>query len=287
MRREYPIWLGYRDRTCSTPLWFPGSSGAHGFLCAPTRSGKFRDLLVQILTTFEGSILSIDPKGQACAVTARYRKQTLGQKVYRLDPFNLLPSLPGIKYCPPVAQIDPMASLDPRSDRFGADADNIAESCVTPDGRGDDHWINAAGGLISGVIMAVKTRWPKESLPYVYRIISGSNLFAFARDACSYAALNQIGDFTVERLARYTPPGASENKELLSIVSTATTNLRFIGNKCTAESLNGSTFRFESMKLEPITCYLILPGEYLGGNVMKWFRLIAGTFVGRLHAGTV
>jgi len=278
MRRpDYRIRLAYRDRNCTQPLYFPGRS--HGFLCAPARSGKFTTILAQILGTFPGSCLYIDPKGQGCAVAGRFRSEVLKQKAYRLDPFNLMPRLPGVRFCPPLAQVDPMAHLDPASPSFGAESDNIAEATVTPDLHGDNHWTNGARGLTSGVTMALKVRWPKETLATVYRLISGPDLFIFAQDACRYAEMNGGGDFIVERLARYAAPGASENRETLSIISTAITQLQFIGNQCIADSLSGSSFSFEQMKREAITCFLILPGEFLGGNCMKWFRLIVGTAV--------
>jgi type IV secretion system protein VirD4 len=277
VKRDYRIRLAYHDRTCKQPLYFPGRS--HGFLCAPARSGKFTTILAQILGSFPGSCLYVDPKGQGCAVACRFRSKVLRQKVYRLDPFNLMERLPGVRHCPPLACVDPMASLDPTSDRFGAESDNISEASITPDLQGDNHWTNGARGLVSGVIMALKARWPKETLATVYRIISGPDLFLFAQDACRHAATMPGGEFIIERLARYAAPGASENRETLSIISTAITQLQFIGNKCVADSLSGSTFSFEQMKREPITCFLILPGEFLGGNCMKWFRLIVGTAV--------
>src|SRR5262249_9735169 len=160
-----------------------------------------------------------------------------------------------------------------------AEADNIAEAAITVEAHGDSHWTNGARGLTSGVMMALKARWPRETLATVYRIVSGPDLFLFAQDACAYAASQGGGDFIIERLARYAAPGAAENREMLSIISTAITQLQFIGNKCIADSLSGSSLRFEQMKREPITCFLILPGEFLGGNCMKWFRLIVGTAV--------
>jgi type IV secretion system protein VirD4 len=277
VKLDYRIRLAYSDRTCTKALHFPGRS--HGFLCAPARSGKFTTILAQISMSFPGSYLYVDPKGQGCAVTGRFRAETLHQKVYRLDPFNLMERLPGVQYCPPLAQIDPMANLDPTSDRFGAESDNISEATITPDQYGDNHWTNGARGLVSGLIMALKARWPKETMATVYRLVSGPDLFIFAQDACQTCATNGGGDFIIERLARYAAPGAAENRETLSIISTAITQLQFIGNKCISDSLSGSTLSFERMKTEPITCFLILPGEFLGGNCMKWFRLIVGTAV--------
>lgn len=219
IKADYRIRLAYRDLSCTQLLYFPGRS--HGFLCAPARSGKFTAILSQILMTWPGSLMHVDPKGHGCAVCGRFRAEKLAQKTYRLDPFNLMERLSGVKYCPPLAQIDPMAPLDPASDRYAAEADNIAEAAITSDGHADSHWVNGARGLTSGVIMALKMRRPKETLATVYRIISGPDLFIFAKDACDHAASRGGGDFIIERLARYAAPGAAENREMLSIISTA------------------------------------------------------------------
>jgi type IV secretory pathway TraG/TraD family ATPase VirD4 len=85
--KDYRIRLGYWDKSCAETLWYP-SGEAHGTLCMPTRGGKGRDVLTQMLLTFEGSSFVIDPKGQAAAVTAMYRKEVLGQDVCVLNPFQ-------------------------------------------------------------------------------------------------------------------------------------------------------------------------------------------------------
>jgi type IV secretion system protein VirD4 len=278
MKNRNRIRIMYSDKTFTAPLYYPGA--AHGFLCAPARSGKFTCVLAQILAEWRGSVLVIDPKGQASAVTAKYREKRLGQEAWRIDPFNLAPNLPGVRWTPRAAQIDPMVDLFPGSDRFAADADNIAEALVPDDlHKTDNHWVDSARGLVSGIIMHLKSRFPNETLTTVYRVISGRDLLLVAQDACRSTAGNRSGDFIVERLARFADPDAANNKEVLSIVSTAITALQFIGNRAIANSLSGSSFKFGDMKRRPITVYLILPGEYLGGNCSRWFRLIAGTAV--------
>jgi type IV secretion system protein VirD4 len=278
MSRPYRIRLGYCDFTFNGTLWYPGR--AHGFLCAPTQTGKFRDFLAELMAgrnAWRGSLLCIDPKCQACSVTARYRAKVLGQEVWRVDPFDMMPRLPGVKWCPPMAQVDPMAELDPRSARFASDADNIAEAAIPESLHlSDSFWQESARGLASGVIMYLKARFPKENLVTVYRVISGPDLFLVARDACRWAQANGIADFIVERLARFADHDAPNSKELHAIIATAITALQFIGNRAIANSLSGSSFRFGDMKRRPITVYLILPGEYLGGNCAHWFRLISG-----------
>jgi type IV secretion system protein VirD4 len=281
MSRPYRIRLGYHDLRFNGTLWYPGA--AHGFLCAPARSGKFRDLLAQLMAgreAWRGSLLCVDPKAQACAVTARFRAKVLGQEVWRLDPFDLMPRLPGVKWCPPLAQFDPMAYLSPPSLTFATDGDNLAEA-VIPENlhASDNHWVESARGLVSGVIMFLKARFPKETLVTVYRVVSGPDLFLVARDACRWAETNGLADFIVERLARFAEPDAPNNKEMRGILSTAITALQFIGNRAIANSLSGSSFKFGDMKRRPITVYLILPGQYLGGNCARWFRVTTGTGV--------
>ena len=279
MKPKSRIRIMHRDRTCTAPLFYSGK--AHGFLCAPARSGKFICVLAQMLFSWLFSCLPIDPKGQACAVTWRHRAKTLGHKVYRLDPFNVMERLPGVEECPPLARIDPMARLDPRGMTYGADADNIAEALVPHDAQGESFWINSARALVAGVIMQIKKWWPDENLVTVYHTIAGTNLSLFARDAMPGGSRCSSGPehkFIVDRLARFADAD-SDNRTIQGIVSTATTALQFIGNSCIADSLSGSSFAPEDMTREPITCYLILPGEYLGGNVTNWFRLICGCFV--------
>ena len=276
MRGDGRIRIGYRDRTCCEPLFYPGR--AHGFLCAPSRAGKFRDLIAEILFSWPFSCLYIDSKGQACGVTARYRHEKLGQEVYRLDPFNLMESLPGVRWIPPLAQFDPMFPLNPRSDTFAADSDNIAELCLPLGAHNERHWVDAGRGGGSGVIMYLKKWFPKETLATVYHIVSGPDLFLVAEDALRRAASGDETDgFIADRLARFASPDSRDNRETRSVISAMTTGLQFIGNKCIAKSLSGSTFDFGEMKRRPITVYLILPGQYLGdGNCSKWFSLIAG-----------
>jgi type IV secretion system protein VirD4 len=279
------IRIMYRNRRCVEPLFYSGP--AHGSLWAPSRSGKFTCVLAQILFSLLSSILCVDPKGQACAVTWRQRRR-LGQKVYRLDPFNLMERLPGVEECPPLARIDPMKRLDPLSRMFGADSDNLAEALVPHDPHGEVYFVNAARKLVSGVIMQQKKHWPDKTLVDVYHTISGPELQFFALDAMpggSRWSSEPEHQFIVDRLA-FAASVAPDDRHFQSVLSTATVAMQFIGNASIADSLSGSTFEPEDMTREPITVYLILPGEYLGGTTSNWFRLMAGCFINAVMRST-
>jgi type IV secretion system protein VirD4 len=69
------------------PIWLDGEG--HLITIAPTGAGKGRGGLIPNLLTYEGPAIVIDPKGEACRVTARRRRE-MGQKVHIIDPFGLV-----------------------------------------------------------------------------------------------------------------------------------------------------------------------------------------------------
>jgi type IV secretion system protein VirD4 len=212
----------------------------------------------------------IDPKGQLCAVCGP-GLQKRGKRVAVLNPFNILPraigSLPHVGF-------NPLAVLNPDADSFGADCDALAEAIVLHEGGGDTHWTDSARQLVSGVIMALFLLYPPEerTLMTVYEIITGPDLFKKVRLAYDTEDLMICG-----RLGRFTAEKAEENKELMSIVSTAITQLNFMGNKAIANSLNpkpgGPVLRFADIRNVASTVFLVLPIRYLA-TCSKWFRLV-------------
>lgn len=252
---------------------------SHLITVAPSRSGKFRDVLALVLAEYTGSILAIDPKGQMAAVTARRRRE-LGQQVFILNPFNILADRLG-----PSAKFNPLAALDPESESFGADCDNIADALVWNTG-GDSHWTDSARELVSGLVMYLAAHEGKESrnLAAVRAIIAGPpSVF----DGTIEAALDTGDDLITEKLGRFYDTG--DNREIASILSTAKTQTAFIGNQAIRKNLSGSDFRFEDMKRRGVTVYLALPTRYLGACA-KWFRLIVAAALDELlreEKGTV
>lgn len=262
------IRIGYWDKTCKEKLYYPHDS--HLILTAPAGSGKGRDLLIPALLEYEGSCVVIDPKGQLAAVTAPYRA-SIGQRVFVLNPFKILaPCFAGLLD----AGFNPLTVLNPKADSFGADCDSLAEAIVFHEsGSEGSHWTDSARQLVSGVIMtlAAYCRKEKRNLVYLYETISGGERFyQFAREAM------QTNDLLVKgRLGRFASPTANENRELVSIVSTAITQCGFMGNTAISKSLLGAgpPLRFADLRDVPTTVYLVLPTKYLA-TCGKWFRLV-------------
>jgi len=87
-----PLFLGFKW-DARAGLWrrLKWDKESSLLLTAPPGSGKFTRFIAPNLLTFPGSVLVYDPKGEAAAVTARYRR-TLGP-VYVIDPFSVLQKL--------------------------------------------------------------------------------------------------------------------------------------------------------------------------------------------------
>lgn len=151
--------LGYNSEFTEV-FRYPGA--AHLITVAPTRSGKGRDVLVPALLEYEGSCIVIDPKGQLAAVTGPQRAR-MGQRVLILNPFKILSDVlaPGTRYhfrglearCIFNAKFNPMAALDPASEAFGVDCDNIADAIVTHEPGRESHWADSARSLVAGIVM--------------------------------------------------------------------------------------------------------------------------------------
>jgi type IV secretion system protein VirD4 len=260
------IRLGYWDKLCKEVLSYAGD--AHGILCAPTRRGKFSRVLAQILMSWMFSCFVIDPKGQAAATTARYRRDVLGQDVYVINPFNILPEYLGdFKH----AQYCPNTKLDPSSDTFAADTDARAEGWLPHTGH-EVHWVNSARQFVSGITMDLRESMNQWSLPDVYSVICDPNIHAFCKDALEQTKLEEVK----VRLGRMAGDEAKDNREIKSIISTAITGLGFVANKAIAENMRQSTVDLQMGKTAK-TIYVILPARYMM-SCAPWMRTIVNAW---------
>jgi type IV secretion system protein VirD4 len=260
----------------------PGESSL--LLMGPPRSGK-NDVLVPMLMEYEGSAVVLTCKGDLCAVTAEHRRKRLKQDVVVLSPFEIPVLDPYIRHLPRCG-INPLESLNPDWDAFGVECDAQAESVViAKDNEREPHFIESAQGAVSGAIMGtVKYASPeKRNLVTVYEKVCNGGFFDFADDMVGR------GDALLDgRLGRFV--GQKDNKEMASIVSSAITQFRFMGNRAIMRALSPSgglrMLHWEDLRNKrPTTVYVILPVEYLGACA-RFLRLALGSAIMRLLAHT-
>ena len=254
-------------------LRYPGERNL--LTIGPPGSGKGMALIVPNLAHLERSILVIDPKGQAAAITAR-RRSKLG-RVVMLNPFALFtrerPWLTSHGF-------NPLLGLDPRSQSFITEATSIAAALIEVDPRSrEPHWSQSAQDLLCALIMwecltaARDGRVP--TLSRVRDLLTEPLVRTPDGDAVGFLkTIFEIRDsgFTpaVRKISRF----ASATNEMQGIISTAITQTSFLDlPEFEADLAKPSDFRFADMKEEIVTVYLILPTAELD-NGSKWLRLL-------------
>lgn len=260
--------LGEHDVGCG---W---NDNRHVLTVAGSRAGKGVSLLIPNLLVYDGSVLSIDPKGELARVTARARREK-GQKVVILDPF-------GTNRRYPSGAFNPLAELDPNSETVKDDAWRIAEALIFTSGN-DPHWSDSARLVVKALILYVLTMdetdrnlvtvWNLLNLnhPMLERVAKRAEL---SPQKALWFMLEKCGEFegAVARVGRqYLDREAS--KEVDSILSTAKTQLAFLDSSQMAKVLKSSDFRLSDLKTGKVTVYLCLPATYMGSH-SRWLRVI-------------
>ena len=263
----------------------------HFLSVAPTRSGKGVSLIIPNLLYYQGSAIVIDPKGENAWVTAKCRRDELGQKTIILDPwgevnrrygskvekrtiFTLEEDKAGItsehlaeSHLETVCRFNPLSILDPANDNYADDLAYIADALIINQGK-DPHWDDSARELVAGLIaFAVETNPTTATLPFVRVILSKpyDEIAALAKKA------QELGYESVaaRKLGRF----AVDSKEISSIVSTALTQTAFLDSATLAESLSFTDFSFSDLVDQKATIYLVLPVDKLQ-TYGRWLRLM-------------
>jgi type IV secretion system protein VirD4 len=264
--RRVGVFIGFSPDKLHA-LYYPGFG--HILTVAAARAGKGATQIVNALLTCRESCICIDPKAENVAITGHRRKR-FGE-VFVLNPFKILPdALRGLR----MARFNPMDILDATSDSFHALCDKIAAALVWDEGREGFHFTTAARALVSGVIAALVRHGvaAEQNLACVARVISG-DIFGF----CRATVRSTTDPFIIQKLGRFAAAGAEQSREIMDVISTAITQLAFIGNAAIAESLSGSDFRFRDLKRKRgMTVFICLPLHLLD-ICDKYFRLILET----------
>jgi len=153
------FWIGRNPHNADQAIGY--SDKRHVMICAGTRSGKGRSLVVNNLALWPGSIVNFDPKGDLPNILAARRGHGdqycdgMGQDVFVLDPLNH--SGVAAEY---LAYFDPLSGLDPedKDGELATWAKRIARSLIQIDeGTQGAEWAKRAVRLIALMIMHVLT----------------------------------------------------------------------------------------------------------------------------------
>lgn len=220
----------------------------HILTFAPTRSGKGAGGVIPNLLDHPGSCVVIDVKGENYAVTARERAKR--GAIYALAPFSTEIHS---------ANVNPIDFIRLGTLHETADAALIADLIVVP--RGDEtYWDDEARNLISALLLFVASDMPDHQ-----RTLGQATDLA-TTDKEGFDAL--IAAMTAhphpEVRSRAKALSQKEDRERSAVISSAQNHLApWQSHKPLARACVRSDFRFEDLKDETATVYLILPPEYL------------------------
>jgi type IV secretory pathway TraG/TraD family ATPase VirD4 len=231
---------------------FAYATEKHVLVCASTRGGKGRDLIIPNLLAYPGSVFVLDPKGENAQATHEARQAFGAVKV--LDPFGVsgLPS----------ARFNPLSRL-----KGVTDAQMMAEALI--EGK-DDHWTSSARGLLTGLLLHVATSpgLSSRDLPTVRSLLMGAlpeTLEAMTQNQTAPQEVRDVGAWGM---------GTAEN-EWSSIVSTTIDQTKWLASPEIQRVLRdgGDQVDFAAYRRGVQSVFVCLPAPYFR-TFSKWLRLV-------------
>ena len=253
----------------------------HLFTTAPNRTGKGTCAIIPNLLSYRGGVFCIDPKGENAIVTASTRRR-MGQNVQILDPWGIavdrLRDECGFDGSDPdrapfqAAGFNPLDAIPADSPNLSDDCALIADANIMTEQGGDSHWSTEAKAAFGGFVGHVVTDPEEEGQRHLPRV----------RDILSLPPAELLD--VIERMAKSPHPfvrGSANRmmqkteKELQSVMSTASANTHYLDSPAIRETLMQSSFDFGQLKdsENPLSVYLVLPADRLNTHG-RWLRLL-------------
>ena len=269
--RANGIYLGQavEARAANAEIGYRG--GVHLVTIGRTGSGKGTGLIIPNLSTLRRSILIIDPKGEAAAITAR--KRAAFGRVVVLNPFNILAEeKPWMRS----DGFNPLSTVR-RDENFLDDCTIIGQSLVKQETGGSGRFFSgSAHDLVTAFVMhEILTRGADANLANVRAMLAerwGGSRETGPTGIARTLALMATSNYAPLRskAGRF----ATVSDSTRDIISTAGNETAFIDSPPVAHDLaSHNDFRFARMKDEIVTVYLILPATHLETH-SNWLRLI-------------
>lgn len=263
------LFLGLLD---GAPIFHNGKG--HLLTVAPARQGKGISVVVPNLLHYQGSVFVTDPKGELAYMTAEHREKMLGHTVYIINPWGLH-GLPKTSYNPLQILLDDVR--DPtRQKEVMEDAQAIALQLLPePEDPKNQFFRQGARKILLALMLHFATREKPDlcTLVELWRTVQNMSRLekAIEEMTISDALGGTIVDLSDDLIHTMTTnkgqfadfrEGASQAISIFDPVG-------YLG-----DSLDKSDFRFEDLKREKTTVYLVIPQERIETHG-KWLGLLA------------
>ena len=233
--------------------WLITDEESHLITFAPTGFGKGRSAIIPSLLKYPGSMLVIDPKGEAATVTARRRRE-LGNDVVIIDPFKISTDTPDT-----FNPFDAINTTDMGIEEFSL----LFPHLLHPDsGKGlprEPFWDIKGDDLIAGITAMILSVCPEEerNISKLRQAIkSGDVIMSLANQLDTVGA--EMSPMAYENIAALV---STEDKCRSSILATAQQHFSIYADPKVIESMSTTSFDLEQFREgnQPMTIYLVLP----------------------------
>lgn len=239
----------------SDALLYEGDS--HLMTIAPTGAGKGRSVIIPNLLNYAGPVIVVDPKGENYHVTARYRREVLGHRIVKLDPFGQTKDGPSDSFNP--FDILTMLGANANDEARMLGSLIMVEQILTK----DPFWENWAGTLLSGIGIHLATTKNVKDRSFV-----GMRDILFGDDVKLRLAKLLDNDGKIMDREAYqdisTVLSINADATFAGVLSSAQQYLRLFGAPSIRNTLSKTSFPLRGIfNGDPITVYIIIPPSKL------------------------
>jgi type IV secretion system protein VirD4 len=246
-------------------------SESHALVIAPTGAGKGRNFIIPNLLTYEGPAIVVDVKGEAAAVTARHRSETLGQKVVVIDPWGKS----GLKR----HAFNPIDYLAGDPDNIGDNAYTLASMISGRQRHGslDPFWDERAEALIAGFLadFATSPDIGRRSLGALWEKASDGSLVWQLNERASQETLHPFARTQYEGFFGIAADGTRSG-----IQAVALSHIRAFAGEAVQRATERTDFALaDVVSGAPLTIYLVVPPSRLkshAGLLRVWLAALIG-----------
>ena len=228
----------------------------HLLTVAPAGAGKSVASIIPNLKSFLGSVVVIDPKGDLYEQTAKFRRERLGHKVFRFDPFGIAGP------AETTDTLNPLDFIDENDPGFLDEVRTVADMLVVRKGtESDPHWNEWSIVILASFMSFVCGCEPdaaKRNLGLVRDIVSSREVYSEAMKA-----MREVQGFggVIAKFGELL--GWLIDRELGSVMSSVQRHTAWMDSPAVAACLSRSSFDPRWLRAGPVTVYLILPHDKL------------------------
>ena len=253
------------------PIEYHGD--AHLLTIAPTGAGKGRSNIIPTCLTYTGSLILLDPKGEAAQVTAKAREKF--GPVYIIDPFKIVTQNPD-KFNPLETAL-PGLPVEQEGMMLAKAIQGNTSSLAS-----DPYWDNKSTELLSALfinelcngksIKNIRQSLMSDDVDYNIAVMMDNN--------------KELNKYAYELFGSYLQTPSEKTRPC--ILSTAQQHLSLLGDPAVLESLDGPT-SFSIQDLldgKPMTIYFVIPPNkiYAFSNLLRlWVISLINLLSNRKH----